>query len=121
MTFAELGETTLPSRQTVTAEDASEEAAELALEAAAFASLSLSMDTDLPGRLVAVGEGPLVEWSAIESFHAESAQGQAIAATLPSISEQDELDAAVEKLWEHSLEWYDVTERDKLVRQGRRP
>lgn len=106
-----------PRRDGIRLLENSEEAAEDALYEAAFASMELGFAKGVPPvRVVAVGEGPLVKWDDVESFHVEGDRGIAFAREMLHIEEQNALDAAVEEIFDQPLYWYDVTELPLLRR-----
>ena len=92
-----------------------------ALMDAAFSSLELSADSDVPAaRVVAVADvkGPLLdrlEWGHVESIMADTLEGRRLARRALDATAQDEADALVDELFDEPMSWFDVTERQKLA------
>ena len=106
-----------------------EEAAESALEQAAFASLEQCIALNsAPARVVAVASNcnqtaipdasdrvTGLSWADVESIMADGAEGRTLVARIASSASQLEVDALVQELFELPLSWYDVLEREELA------
>ena len=57
-----------------------------------------------------------VSWSEVVAILADSGEAAPAVLKVVEASEQDEADEAVAALWEHALEWFDVSERESLAR-----
>lgn len=57
-----------------------------------------------------------VSWSEVVAILADSGHASPAVLKVVEASEQDEADEAVAALWEHALEWFDVSERESLAR-----
>lgn len=57
-----------------------------------------------------------VSWSEVVAILADSGQAAPAVRKVVEANEQDEADEAVAALWEHALEWFDVSERESLAR-----
>lgn len=57
-----------------------------------------------------------VSWSEVVAILADSGEASPAVLKVVEASEQDEADEAVAALWEHALEWFDVSERESLAR-----
>lgn len=79
-------------------------------------------DTALEGEGEGEGEGVVetaeiaVSWSEVVAILADSGEAAPAVLKVVEASEQDEADEAVAALWEHALEWFDVSERESLAR-----
>lgn len=57
-----------------------------------------------------------VSWSEVVAILADSGEASPAVLKVVEANEQDEADEAVAALWEHALEWFDVSERESLAR-----
>lgn len=78
----------------------------------------LAVDVDAPspsgtGVLETAALG--AQWSVVRAILVDAPDAEGAVRAVVRAEGQDEADAAVAALWEHSLEWFDVTERDALA------
>ncbi|MFT0762856.1 hypothetical protein VRY54_07320 [Actinomyces sp. F1_1611] len=127
LTAEELNSPTPPGRKSVEAlppADLKGEALELfyeeALAEAAFDSLALVLadSSALPARVVAIGVGPIAEWSDVDSFQVDDGDVRRLIAAARLATTQEELDELVADICDSPLAWYDATELADLRRQA---
>lgn len=73
-------------------------------------------DTPVEGEGVVETAEIAVSWSEVVAILADSGEASPAVLKVVEASEQDEADEAVAALWEHALEWFDVSERESLAR-----
>lgn len=73
-------------------------------------------DTPVEGEGVVETAEIAVSWSEVVAILADSGHASPAVLKVVEASEQDEADEAVAALWEHALEWFDVSERESLAR-----
>ncbi len=73
-------------------------------------------DTPVEGEGVVEIAEIAVSWSEVVAILADSGEAAPAVLKVVEASEQDEADEAVAALWEHALEWFDVSERESLAR-----
>lgn len=128
LTLSDLQESRPPRRSAVLIEpqpgattEETEEAFEVALDDAAFASLQLEGQLGrTPCRVVAVGEVPsalpeLGSWNQVESLMVDLPEARIIAAQALQEVDEQTANALVEDLFEHALGWHDASERESLA------
>lgn len=72
-------------------------------------------DTPVEGEGVVETAEIAVSWSEVVAILADSGEASPAVLKVVEASEQDEADEAVAALWEHALEWFDVSERSTLA------
>ena len=73
-------------------------------------------DTPLEGEGVVETAEITVSWNEVVAILADSGQAAPAVLEVVKASEQDQADEAVAALWEHALEWFDVSEREVLAK-----
>lgn len=105
-------------------DDAQTEAALASLvdlrEAEGETPIRLVLAVDAPDRPLhgegVVETGPIAAaWADVAAILADSPEAESDVRAVLDADEQDEADAAVARLWERALEWFDVTERAALA------
>lgn len=79
--------------------------------------LAADIDTETPSGcgVVTLGERG-TQWSKVAAILIDAPQARDAVLAVIEAKEQEEADEAVAALWEHALEWFDITEREELAR-----